>query len=85
MVIISLHTYAVLITSQAGFFLGSSFYLDAFTQDFDQGMQQLNNFVNGFTKPRVYRSDVQTQLANAVKFNIEILEFVLCRIIKITI
>lgn len=73
MVIIALHTYAVLITTQAGFFLGASFYLDAFTEDFDQQMTQLNQF-----KQRDSRSidAIQTRIFNAVKFNIQIIEFV---------
>lgn len=74
MVIIALHTYAVLITTQAGFFLGASFYLDAFTKDFDQQMRQLNQF-----KQRDEQSinAIQIRIFNAVKFNIQIIELVL--------
>lgn len=68
MMIVAVHTYGTLITSQAGFFLGSCFYLDAFTEDFDQMMDQLNNSTGV--------EHVQTRIANAVRFNIQINEFV---------
>lgn len=73
MVIIALHTYAVLVTSQAGFFLSSCFYLGAFTDDFDQLMVQLNNF-----KDETAQSigKIQQQLSDAIKFNIQIVKFV---------
>lgn len=67
MVIIALHTYAVLITIQVAFFLGSSFYLDAFIEDFDQTMQQLNKF----EEKAIY--DIQNRLFDAIKFNIQII------------
>lgn len=73
MVIIALHTYAVLVTSQVGFFLGSSFYLDAATIDFNQLMQQLNQFERQ-TKQSI--NIVQRRIFHAVKFNIEIIESV---------
>lgn len=70
MVIIALHTYAILITSQAGFFLSSSFYMEAFTKDFDQMMHQLN-----LIDRKAEKSVVQTRLFDAVKFNIRIIEY----------
>lgn len=73
MVIIALHTYAILITSQAAFFLCSSFYIDAFTEDFDQIMHQLNRIEE---KTEQLKNDVQNRLFHAVKFNIRIIEFV---------
>lgn len=74
MVIISLHTYAILITSQAGFFLGSCFYLDAFTQDIDQLMQQLNSLDRADMQSI---ENIQKRIADAVKFDIQIIEFVI--------
>lgn len=74
MVIISHHTYAIIITSQAGFFLGSCFYLDAFTQDFDQLMQQLNCLER---EDMQSIRDIQERIADAVKFDIQIIEFVI--------
>lgn len=74
MITISLHTYAILITSQAGFFLGSCFYLDAFTQDFDQSMKQLNQFDRDDSQSI---RNIQKQFADAVKFNIRMIEFVI--------
>lgn len=73
MVIIALHTYAVLITTEAAFFLGSSFYLDAFVDDFDQHISQLNR-----SEQRDNHSinAVQMRIFNAVKFNIQIIKFV---------
>lgn len=73
MVIIALHTYAVLVTSQAGFFLSSCFYLEAFTDDFDQLMVQLNNFKDETTQSI---GKIQQQLSDAIKFNIQIVKFV---------
>lgn len=74
MVIIALHTYAILVTSQASFFLSSCFYLDAFTEDFDQQMIQLNNF-----EDKIVRSidKIQQHLSDAIKFNIQIVKFVI--------
>lgn len=69
MVIIALHTYAVLITNQVGFFLGSSFYLDAFIEDFDQLMQKLNQFEENAINA------IQSRLFDAIKFNIQIIRF----------
>ena len=73
MVIVALHTYAILITSQAAFFLGSSFYLDAFTEDFNQTMHRLNQIEE---KTKKFGNTVQSHLFEAVKFNIQIIEFV---------
>lgn len=70
MTILSLHTYAVLTTSQAGFFLGSCFYLDAFIEDFDHLMKQLNTFKD------VQINGVQKRIAHVINFNIQIIELV---------
>lgn len=56
MVIIALHTYAILITSQARFFLCSSFFIDAFTENFDQIMHQLNLIEE---RTEQFKNDVQ--------------------------
>ncbi|XP_031629162.1 odorant receptor 43b-like isoform X1 [Contarinia nasturtii] len=71
MVIIALHTYAILITSQVAFFLGSSFYLDAFTENFDKLMRQLNQIEQ---KPKQSINTVKERLFDGVKFNIQIIE-----------
>lgn len=74
MVIIALHTYAILVTSQVAFFLNSCYYLGAFTEDFDQSMVKLNSFGDQSV------INIQKRLSEAVKFNMKIVKFVLYRI-----
>lgn len=72
MVIVALHTYAILITSQASYFLSSCFYLESFCEDFDQSMLQLNELIeeNGVRLTRLLRE----RLSHSVQFNIQITE-----------
>lgn len=74
MMIVAIHTYGIILTSQVGFFLGSCFYLDAFIEDFHQMMYQLNDFTS---EDEQFVDHVQTRIADAVRFNIQIIEYVI--------
>lgn len=71
MVIIALHNYALLVTSQASFFLTSCYYLEAYCNDFDLMMAKLSHQINRHSDAESEQI-LKKRLSDAIKFHTQI-------------